>query len=402
MLYPSFFVALAQEKGAPETAEEPQAKAEPQTKVEASKTLKHSVKFEVRTEFNSDSSKNMPEVYEGDKSSNYFNFQRARFNLQGSLAENLKYRLRFRFDKPVNPETVSVSGTTENGVTTISSSTKKTLDGQGAALDRAYIEYAPIEMLSLTIGKIESNLCAYDGMSGIDAYYIAAPLAVGKCFSSSTMTGMDLVLKPFQGNEFHLIAVNAPEGDAHQATPELGIIYKGNFANGMVKPRLTYHILPFRELKLKETGVKVKEAVNDSVLNIGSDFSYADAELKADYITYTDVDQTPDSNGPGDDVYTSIVGRFSYKISQFRPVLNVESSQYEKSVFKNGSKAKEKKNVLAYGFTLEYNPTSVKNFRFHGGYLSNVSKSDVDGAKEVTLNRIFIGAAAVSEVTILN
>lgn len=365
------------------------------------KPNKSVLNFEIRSDLLAEKYKNQKEEYEGDDSKTYFKLNRARLGLQGNVTEDLKYRVRFRFDKSYEPKSATytlVDG--ENGKQKLDKTDSSSLDGVGEALDLAFVDYQYASFGGVEAGKFNTNMCGADGLSSIDSYSLKAPvtLAIEKCVSQTlTRTGVGFYFLPVADHRIELIAANSPEGDSKQQDLMYGVMYSGKLLDGMIAPRATFHTIPRRELKKKGDAAATKKGVNDFVFNVGSDFKFADATVKLDYVSYTEADQTVTGTKKGDKKYNSIAGRVGYRIGDFEPLVVVDSSTLEE-----GSATKVKTDVLGVSGIVQYYPSTWKKMRFHAGYLSQTAKADTAGSKEVGTTAFLLGTAFVSEAAILN
>jgi hypothetical protein len=365
------------------------------------KPSKSVLNFELRSDLLAEKYKNQKEEYAGDDSKTFFKLNRARLGLQGNVTEDLKYRVRFRFDKSYEPKSTSYTlGKAENGDPKLDDTGKSSLDGVGEALDLAFVDYQYASFGGVEAGKFNTNMCGADGMSSIDSYSIKAPvtLAIDKCVSQTlTRTGVGFYFLPTADHRIELIAANSPEGDSKQQDLMYGFLYSGKLLDGMIAPRATFHNIPLREIKKKGGAEATKKGVSDVVFNVGSDFKFADATVKVDYVSYTQADQTVTGAKKGDTKYNTIAGRVSYRIGEFEPMVVVDSSTLEE-----GSATKVKTDVLGLSAIVQYYPTTWKKMRFHAGYLSQTSKADTKDAKEIGTTAFLLGTAFVSEAAILN
>ncbi len=365
------------------------------------KPNKSVLNFELRSDLLAEQYKNQTEVNVGDDSKTYFKLSRARLGLQGNVTEDLKYRVRFRFDKSFEPKSTTYTLADDaDGNPELTSSDKSSLDGVGEALDLAFVDYQYASFGGVEAGKFNTNMCGADGMSSIETYSATgkAPLAIAKCVDQTlTRTGVGFYFLPTADHRIELIAANSPENDSKQQDLMYGFLYSGKLLDGMIAPRATFHTIPRRELKKKGDAAATKKGVSDVVFNVGSDFKFADATVKLDYVSYTVTDDTVAGTKKGDEKLNSIAGRVSYRIGDFEPMVVVDSSTQEK-----GSDKKVKTDVLGLSAIVQYYPTTWKKMRFHAGYLSQTLKDDTAGAKEIGNTAFLLGTAFVSEAAILN
>ena len=123
------------------------------TAAEKSGSLKSTLSFEVRTDLQSETYKDQEEVNEGDDKSLAFRFQRARLGLRGDMADNLKYRVRFRFDKSYEPKPTSYA--LDEGELDKTENTY--IDGVGEALDLALIDYRYADFGGIQFGRFNTE-----------------------------------------------------------------------------------------------------------------------------------------------------------------------------------------------------------------------------------------------------
>lgn len=368
-----------------------------------------SLSFEIRTDLQSDTYKNLPETNEGDDKALLFRFQRARVGLKGEIADNLKYRVRLRFDRGLNPkvpkyalvEKVDLDEDGQADDSYVASVKENThIENVGDALDLAFLDFQFSEWAGLEVGRFNTNICGADVSSSMDAYGELA-LALKKCSPTFTRTGAGLYVKPLKGQRVELVAANQTDTfEKNQDQPMLGFMYTGTFADGMFEPRATLHLIPKREIKAKGASTATKKEAQDLFWNLGTDMKLGGFAARLDYASYLTADTTAAGPKAGDSLTTSLVGRLSYRIDAWEPVLSVASSTDENKSVSGGQKKTVKTDALSMTAALQYYPTSWKKFRFHAAYSASASKADSSGAKEQKTDTFLIGTALVTDLPI--
>ena len=315
-----------------------------------------------------------------------FDVKTARFGLTGDLGEGISYTLRLDMKNAFfGSETVGA-------------------DRSIAALDRAYLEHKVCEGVSFRLGRMPFfSLSIENDYSSIDQYFYSytsdyvgrylTPINAGADLTA-TMAGQSIVLQAANGLQEG--TAKEDKGTQKGENVNLALGYRGNLANGMVKPIISYN--RFSRIR-GGTEPNRDDKVNITAYGIGSQFTFAQADLDLEYDavnrpTYlyfaTDsVKKTTSRLQNLETKFTSFVAQIAYRATELklRPWI-----KYASDVVKQDGETVVKS--ARSGLGAEYRPVG-KNFRYHVAYL-NGQDQDITAATTVktTTVQYILGAAA--------
>lgn len=249
----------------------------------------------------------------------------ARLDVNGKVASDLSYRVKFRLNK-----THDISGRR---------------DELPEAVDYAYFQKSFGENIKVKFGKQYYNLGGFEGMySTIDLY--ARTSEVFRIFEHYR-TGLGL-FADYWGQEINVQMVNRPSiATGTKNSKSIGFQYVGSFAEGVFQPLFSFH--------------QKHDQVNIDYMALGFRTKVSNLLFELDYLVNT----TEADKAIGDtkeDKVTSLSALAKVTFDQLAPQLRYSSS-------KSSPNEVELFSVNDYALALEYTPYEGKNFRYHVAYI---------------------------------
>lgn len=313
----------------------------------------------------------------GGGSNSTFTFNIIRLDYKGQINDTTNMRLRARLDKAA-------------------ASQKR--DTVGPQLDMAYIQKKFSDNLTVTAGKISSEIGGFEGQTQSPELYLRS----GSYLGTSGISGQSLITNSDTTNkrgtisylyaagvkaaiqtgpiETVLMAFN-PNSDADNdknTNTFAGAIVRGSFLDKTLKVALSYH----NEDEAKSSADNVKSTALSSA---SVQYTYNDIILTADLlkteVTHNDTDSTKDS-------ITSNVITVAYKMDEWTPMVKYYSSEGEDKTIGATTTLKNKETGMS--LAVEYKPVSEENFRYHLVY-NNVEFKGDGQTKTPTTSDIIAG-----------
>lgn len=290
--------------------------------------------------------------------SSYFLSPRARLNLSTSLNDNLKFRMRLRFDKDGEALKKDTAGFTNN-------------------VDLFYVTHKLGESLEFTVGKYQALMGSVEySVSGMEQYHKSG-------FDNETTnfqyaTGFQLSYKlagKLMFNAYNtsfspdIITTTKPNGEFGY-----GLAWTGEL--GIFRPVLTYNLIPHVVEKSPVAPFFKSEKVSTSIAGLGTRIMLGDGTVSFEYDSYV----TPEYKGltsttsgttvtygettvKKESIDTFIVG-YKHKIGRVTPV-----GKYSEDTYKSGGTKTVK--YSQYSLGVEFRPTEHKGLWY---YLALASK----------------------------
>lgn len=277
-------------------------------------------------------------------------------------------------------------------------------DRSVAALDRAYLEHKVCEGVTFRLGRMPFfSLSIENDYSSIDQYFYSytsdyvgrylTPINAGADLTTS-MAGQSIVLQVANGLQEGTTKEN--KGTQKGENLNLALGYRGNLANGIVKPIVSYN--RFSRIRAG-TEPNRDDKVNITAYGIGSQFTYAQADLDLEYdalnkpaFTSYDTDAVKKTTSKITNLetkFSSFVAQIAYRATEWklRPWI-----KYSSDVVKSDGETVVKS--ARSGLGAEYRPIG-KNFRYHVAFI-NGQDQDITGSTTVktTTVQYILGAAA--------
>lgn len=285
-----------------------------------------------------------------------FNIRTARISLTGELMEGVAYYLRLDM---------------RNAFYT---SEFQGQDSAIGALDRAYIEQKICDNFLMHFGRLPFfALSVENDYSSIDVYFTSylndymnkTILPINAGFDAvASMAGHSLTFQAANGYQESTVA--AEKGSQKGENINTSIGYRGNIANGMVKPIVTYS--RFSRIRAG-TEPNRDDKVNFTSYGVGSQFTFGEADIDLEYDGYNKpsytsykIDSTTKASTKVNNLemkFTSIVGQVAYRVTdmKLRPFVKATSD-----LVKTDGETSLKSSRQGLG--IEYRPTA-KVFRYH-------------------------------------
>jgi hypothetical protein len=234
-----------------------------------------------------------------------------RLDIKGKVKDDLSYRVKFRLNKELD----------------------KTSDGSGKGVDYAYITHKMENGLSIKLGKQYINIGGYESMFSSRDTYSQSSLVFNKASFYRTAVG---AFYKVGGHSFNIQIANNDEEDTSK-----DMMYGAqailSFADGMVKPLLSYHL-----------------DTTHTDINAGLQLNVADLTLELDHqirendkVANVEVD---------DDVSSSVFVK--YKAGKWVP--QIRYTQAEDATYKSFD---------SYHVAVEYFPYDDSTLRYHLAYV---------------------------------
>lgn len=273
-----------------------------------------------------------------------------RLDAQGKLGSALDYRLRWRFSKPA--VATSTPANNQN-------------DSLNDSVDFAYVSHKPVDMLTVTVGKFASQIGGVEGSySGSDLYLLSSGNG------GATLTNTSLIGKAYYtGAKFetamgdHKIGlhfanaaadVTNDNGKFAQTSGYTALVYTGSFADGMVKPVVSYHTTTNAAAAGSEKKV-------GTYLSAGAMFNVmSNLQIDADYLANTYTNGTVATNK---DTLNTMVLNVAYKMDNIKPSIKYYSGEEK---IKGATDVKTTHSGMSA--VVEFKPKMDENFRYHVAY----------------------------------
>lgn len=309
--------------------------------------------------------------------SNRFYLRTGRVDYQGKAFEDVSFRVRLSFTKSATP----------NGT-----------DSMQPAAEFAYLSHKLSDMLSLTIGKMNTDVGGFEGnTSGSDLYLLSTnynkytgqataagfPSAPAAYYGTSDMlymTGAKLTMTFAEGtNSVQLMGMNQ-KNDETAATSAMdqngllmGLVYKGSFMDKALNFIASYHTS--------------EGAVVDSKYQWMAAGVMWNADPIAISVDYLLNDEKNDTGTTGKNELSSVVVKFAYTgMEQWIPRLDFFSSKRKDEL----SATAVDTDWTGYGAVLEYRPYNDKNFRYHLAY-NNIKESPEGATDDIIKHEVIVG-----------
>ncbi len=300
-------------------------------------------------------------------------FKTIRLNYEGKVNDDLSFRLRAAYNKDA---------------------TKLDLNGDTSvkALEYAYLTHKMSDMFSLQIGRLYSEVGAFEGAAAGPDLYLTSQAFSGEGVGANGeltknwlstkdlqyVTGAKLMVTVAEDNTVSLVSFKAPisgsNSKGEQNALMTGLAYKGAFMDKTLKVMAAYHV---------GNGT---DSSKDKYTLMSAGVSYAadPVTVGLDYLTS---DFKQDVGGKKDAI-SSIVAKVAYTgLEQITPRLEYVSSENKLEI--DGT-ATDK--YSGFGAVVEFNPyNDYKGFRYHVAYHN--MKADKDAATtSPTVEEITVGA----------
>ncbi len=312
-----------------------------------------------------------------------FYIQRGRLDFQGKQNDDVSYRLRLRFNQPA-------AGKVDAGT---SQPTVNERDSLGAWIDHASVTQKIYEFGFLTLGKFASDIGGYEGAAVADRYVLSSTYARS---TTAGLTGSEdfqfytglKVGAAFMDHEVSLHIANAEPvdhtvgGKFSQNKPALGIVWKGNFADGVYLPLFAYHQLP--GAPGSTTGGKL------SFLSLGNRLQLDDLLIDVDFLKNDYRDDLPGAQT----VNSAIVTSFGFKLGSLTPKLQVNQGNIEARAAAGATDTKTKRTSTA--LAVEFVPDLKDRFRYHAA-IARTELEVVGAAKTEKISELILGARLLGD-----
>lgn len=313
-----------------------------------------------------------------------FHLKTGRLHFKGDLNEQLKYELRWAYNKPA-----------VDNATTATEPKNTTRDGLNNSIELANITHKMDDMFSLQMGKLNSEIGGLEGATtGADLYMVSPNYAfsavkgltgsnVGFNQSSGNLTYVtgvkgDIAINP----EHHIYLVYANNAtDAvnsgskfNQNRGLTGLIWKGAYMEKALSAIISYH-------QVSPQGAATHEGNKHTFTSAGVKYDNPQVVGSFDYTTTDYTDGTTSTK----DTLSSMIAKFGYKMDAWTPRLEVYSSEQKVGI---GATTGTNK-FMGYGAVVEYKPTA-DNFRYHLAY-NTITAKPITGNDQVK-TEIVLGA----------
>lgn len=301
----------------------------------------------------------------GDSTSTMgFKFREARFVFKGQAAQRTNFMMRLRFDRDPVCSTVTGGG---------AACTTKTATGQSRNLDIAYVEQMATDQVSVKFGRQSAGTGGvYGNQEAVDQYHLISKPAAYNSFDR--VDGVSFGYTPMEKTTVSLMFFNPRETDAegesfaNKGGLGLGLTFKGEFVDGLVRPILSYHTTPKAEDK---TAGLDKGA--DTYLFAGVQVVQGDIAGSLDYASM----KTGKQSSAGKDLTATGMGlSASYRLGCMRPLLKYWSDAPQ--VVENGS-VKTGNKTTQMALAVEFMPENAA-----GNYFVAFRTKDVEKTAKTT------------------
>lgn len=303
---------------------------------------------------------------------NNFSNHLIRFNMMGTVNENLSYRMRYRFlASPASPATAR--------------------ENSSQGLDFLYVDHKN-SMFTTRLGKqkIDEAVGRESVVAGTDVFAASEALARFKTsLGSEYRYGVTAMFKFMDTNNLKVAVLNPnstfTDGSGLATAPEkkntglaYGIYYTGSFMDKMVQPLLAYTTATQNgDTDITSTTTVGTKDTNTTMMAVGLRSEVAGAVIDADYKEFKKPDSNRDLNtteANKDQKTKSVYVNIAYPIGDITPVVAYINDKFETASLAGGSVANFKRD--SFVIAALWKPMADVNFRYHLAYTSAVTKYD--------------------------
>jgi hypothetical protein len=311
-----------------------------------------------------------------DKYNNFAN-NMIRFNMVGTINENLTYRFRYRFlNSPPAPHSSAALGIRQDTAT---------------AVDFLYVDHKN-SMFTTRLGKQKWDEVAgrESFVAGTDGFATSAAFSNFKTAMGEyryAATAMYKIPSDLGNLNIALSNPNSTFSDASglSTAPErkntglaYGVYYTGSFMSKMIQPVLAYTSASQNgDTDIATTATVGTKDVNYTMVAYGLRSEVAGAIIDADYKTFTKPDSNRGlnvTNANKEQKSKSMVLTVAYPVGEFVPMAAYINDKYETADLAGGSNANYKRSSFVVGTM--WKPFADTNFRYHLAYTSAVTDYD--------------------------
>lgn len=308
-----------------------------------------------------------------------FKFNRLRFNMTGSVNDQLSFRVRYA---PLTAETAGVIR-----------------DGSTDRLEMYFVDHKSTYFTARFGKQLNAELVGRESIgSGSDFFLNTRAMSLHHTDLGIYKTGLSLMFTQLEGQTFTLNAHTANKA-ATDTTFEkknsgmgYGAYYSGSFMDKMIQPHVGYTIDTQNYDGAGEKNRTIK------TLNVGNRLVVAGFTIDTDYRTYT----KPSSTNVKEET-KSIYTNIAYSMNDFTPFITFINDKYDTAAVNavvttaanTTTGADYKRNAIGVGTF--YKPFADVNFRYHLLYTTDKSEFEGQtgaGINELVDNKFYFGFKA--------
>lgn len=312
-----------------------------------------------------------------------FHLERGRLDFQGKLNDDVSYRLRLRFNQPAAGKVDAATN----------QPTANERDQLGTWVDHASVTQKIYEFGTITLGKFASDIGGYEGAAAADRYIFSAAYAPNTAAGITASedfqfyTGVKIGAAAMD-HDVALHFANAEPTDHKvggkfaQNKPSVGLVWKGNFMDGVFLPLYAYHQVP------GAPGAATNGKL--AFLSLGNRFQLDDLQVDFDLLRNTYQDDTPGARITNQGIASS----FGYKLGSLTPKLQLDQTNIASVTATGGAETRTKQTSTA--LAVEFVPDLKDRFRYHAAIASTTIA--VDGAaKSQKISELILGARLLGD-----
>lgn len=301
-----------------------------------------------------------------------------RLDAQGKLGSALDYRLRWRFSKPA----VATSAPANNQN-----------DSLNDSVDFAYITHKPMDILAVTVGKFASQVGGVEGSTSGSDLYVVSPGNGGGLVNTSLAGKAYYTGAKFEtamgdhkiGLHFANAAADVTNNSNKfaQTSGYTGLVYTGSFADGMVKPIVSYH-------------TATNSAASGSEKNVGTYIAAGAMVTSGNVQVGLDVNSNTYTNATvatNKDTLTDVTLNVGYNMDNIKPALKYYTAT---EAIKDATEVKYTHTGMSA--VVEFKPKVDENFRYHVAYNQVNKKADTAGYQDQTRTEVVAGVKIFADI----
>lgn len=291
-----------------------------------------SVNLDFRFESDSSSYNNAAKAAGSTASTSYL-MRTGRVDFKGKLNEELNYRLRWRFDKD-------------------SSTAQNKTDNFSSQIDYAYVQHTLVEGLTLTLGKLASEIGSVEGNQPSTDIYLQSQ-AYRQISSKGFLyvTGAKISYQ-YEGHEGSAYVINQSETTAtDQSKSSYGLTYKASFMEKTLSTIVGYLS------DEKQNMISPDNKVTTTITSAGVKWEPKPYYINFDYIIFAEKNVSAVGTN---DTFNTMILEAGYDFDDIIPKIKYEITDKKTDA---AASVKEKYDGLSVG--AEYRPFSQDTFRYH-------------------------------------
>ncbi len=303
-----------------------------------------------------------------------------RLDAQGKLGSALDYRLRWRFSKPA--VATSTPANNQN-------------DSLNDSVDFAYVSHKPMDILAVTIGKFASQVGGIEGSTSGSDLFVVSPGNGGGLVNASLAGKAYYTGAKFEttmgdhkvGLHFANAAADVTNNNNKfaQTSGYTGLVYTGSFADGMVKPTVSYHTATN-----SASSALITEKNVGTYIAAGAMVTTGNVQVDLDLNSNTYTNGTIATNK---DALTDIVLNVGYKMDNIKPSLKYYTAT---ETIKDATEVKYTHTGMSA--VVEFKPKMDENFRYHVAYNQVNKKADTAGYQDQTRTEVVAGVKIFADI----